>query len=52
MLEDDDENDNSIFAFVKDNIDQSMENNKTSKSFYLQLKPNFTETINWITTQK
>ncbi len=53
ILEDDYENDNSIFAFVTDNIYIKVsEGNKTSKSFYSQLKPNFTETVNWITTQE
>ena len=31
---------------------KSLEKNKTTKSFYLHLKPNFTETGNWITSHE
>ena len=43
------EDEDGIFSFINDEIDpvSSMKQN-----FYAQLKPNFTEVVNWITTQQ
>ena len=48
----DGEDENNIFAFVSDNIQSTIERTKTEKTFFSQLKPNFTEAVNWITCQE
>ena len=48
----DNENEDEIFAFVSENVQQSIRNDKKNKSFYSQLKPNFSEAVNWINTQE
>ena len=46
------DNENDIFAYVADNVRTSIVNEQKTKSFYAQLKPNFTEAVNWITDQE
>ena len=52
LSEDDGDEENDVFAFVADNIKSSIENDKKTKSYYSQLKSNFTEAVNWITCQE
>ena len=52
LSEDDGEEENDVFAFVADNIKSSIENDKKTKSYYSQLKSNFTGAVNWITCQE
>ena len=49
QMESDDED--NIFAFVSDNINSTIQNTKKENSFFSQLKPNFTEAVNWIRSQ-
>ena len=48
----DEQNDNAILQFVSDNVSATIRQNNTENSFYSQLKPNFSEAVNWITTQE
>lgn len=44
------EDEDSVWQFVKDNSNGE-QGNENVKSYYSQLKPNFTETVNCITLQ-
>ena len=52
QLSGDDNGENSVFAFVAQNAKTSIEKNTKPQSFNAQLIPNFTGTINWITTRQ
>ena len=52
LSEDDNEDEDEVFAFVTENVKQSIKKDNKNKSFYAQLKPNFTEAVNWINTQE
>ena len=45
------ENDNMVLQFVSDNVTATISQTNTENSFYSQLKPNFSEAVNWITSQ-
>ena len=46
------ENEDEVFAFVTENVNKSIQKDKKTKSFYSQLKPNFSEAVNWINNQE
>ena len=52
LSDEDNENEDDVFAFVTENVNQSIHADKKNKSFYSQLKPNFSEAVNWINTQE
>ena len=52
LSDEDDPNDGNVFAIVTENIQQSIKNDAKTKSFFAQLKPNFTEAVNWINNQE
>ena len=43
--------DKNIFAFVSNNINTTIQHTKKENFFFSQLKPNFTEAVNWIRSQ-
>ena len=52
LSDEDNENEDDVFAFVTENVNQSIHADKKKKSFYAQLKPNFSDAVNWINTQE
>ena len=52
LSENDEDNEDEVFAFVTENVKQSIKKDKKNKSFYAQLKPNFSEAVNWINNQE
>ena len=46
-----DENDNAVLQFVSDNVTATITQTNKENSFFSQLKPNFSEAVNWITSQ-
>ena len=44
------DNDDIVLQFVKGNSNADLDNSK-EKPYYSQQKPNFTKTVNWISTQ-
>ena len=52
LSDNDDDEEDDVFAFVAENIRKGIENDKKTKSYYSQLKPNFTEAVHWITCQE
>ena len=52
LSEDENQDEEDVFAFVANNIQQTIKNDAKTKSYYAQLKPNFSEAVNWITTQE
>ena len=51
LSDEENQDDGDVFAFVASNIQQTIKNDAKTKSFYAQLKPNFSEAVNWISTQ-
>ena len=46
------ENDDAVLEFVSQNVTATVTQQNTDNSFYSQLKPNFSEAVNWITSQE
>ena len=44
------ENDDAVLEFVSENFNATVTQNNADNSFYSQLKPNFSEAFNWITS--
>lgn len=47
----DEDDENDVFAFLADNIQTSISSCIQTNNYYSELKPNFTKAVNWITTQ-
>ena len=50
-IELEEENYNAVLQFVSDNVTATITQNNYENSFFSQLKPNFSEAVNWITSQ-
>ena len=46
------ENDDAVLEFVSQNVTATVTQQNKDNSFYSQLKPNFSEAVNWITSQE
>ena len=52
QMSSEDEDEGIVLQIVSENINTEVPNKNNRKSYYSQLKPNFNETVNWITCQE